>query len=179
MTTHDRGAALVLAMMGVALLAALGFSLSVLTSVEMRVAANYTHAYEAMAAAETALEFAAQEILGIADWSGVTAGSVRSAFVDGPPGGSRTLADGSTVDLSTLTARLGAKEWRLFAYGMLNGLEDLPSQAYVVVWAAPDPAGRPGMLALRADALGASGTRRAVKAAISRSGIRLWQELRK
>ncbi len=178
MITHDRGAALVLAIMAVALLAALAFSLSILTSVEMRVAANYTHAYEALAAAETALEFAAHEILGIADWSGVTAGSVRSTFVDGPPGGSRTLADGTTVDLTALTARLGTKEWRLFAYGKLDGLEKLPSHAYIVVWAAPDPAGRPGMLALRADALGASGTRRAVQAAISRSGIRLWQELR-
>jgi hypothetical protein len=177
MITHDRGAALVLAMMAVGLLAALAFSLSILTSVEMRVAANFTHAYEAMAAAETALEFAAHEILGIADWSSVTAGSVRSTFVDGLPGGSRTLADGTTVDLTVLTARLG-KEWRLFAYGKLDDLEKLPSQAYIVVWAAPDPAGRPGMLALRADALGASGTRKAVQAAISRSGIRLWQELR-
>jgi Tfp pilus assembly protein PilX len=58
---NDRGAALVLAMMAVALLAALGLSLSVLTSIEAKVAANYTNAHEMMAAAETALEFAARE----------------------------------------------------------------------------------------------------------------------
>lgn len=175
---NDRGAALVLAMMTVALLAALGLSLSVLTGVEMRVAANYTHAHEAMAAAETALEFAARETLGISDWDSIEAGSTRSAFVDGAPGGSRTLADGASVDLTALTANLGNPNWRLFAYGALNRLENLQSNAYIVVWAAPDPAGQAGVLVLRADALGPSGTRRAVQATISRWGILSWKEVR-
>jgi len=175
---NNKGAALVLAMMAVALLAALGLSLSVLTGVGMRVAANYTYAHEAMSAAETALEFAVQETFGISDWSGVAAGSTRSAFVDGAPGGSRTLADGSSVDLTALTTSLGNPGWRLFAYGALNRLESLPSNAYIVVWAAPGPPGQDSVLALRADAFGPSGTRRAVQTIISRGGVLSWKDVR-
>lgn len=175
---NDRGVALVLAMMAVALLAALGLSLSVLTSIEAKVAANYTNAHEMMAAAETALEFAVRETLNISDWSAVVAGSTRSAFVDGAPGGPRTLADGSSVDLTALTATLGDDSWRLFAYGTLSRLENLRSNAYIVVWAAPDPPGQHAVLALRADAFGPSGTRRGVQATISRWGVLSWREMR-
>ncbi len=174
----DRGAALVVAMMAVALLAALGLSLSVLTSVEMKVAANYTDAHEMMAAAETALEFAVRETLSIGDWSGIVAGNTRSVFVDGAPGGPRTLADGSTVDLTALTAALDDGSWHLFAYGTLSHLENLRSNAYIVVWAAPYPEGQDAVLALRADAFGSSGTRRAVQATISRWGVLSWNEMR-
>jgi hypothetical protein len=175
---NDRGAALVLAMMAVALLAALGLSLSVLTSIEAKVAANYTNAHEIMAAAETALEFAVRETLSISDWSGIVAGSTRSAFVDGAPGGPRTLADGSTVDLTALTVTLGDGSWHLFAYGALGRLENLRSNAYIVVWAASDPPGQHAVLALRADAFGPSGTRRGVQGTISRSGVLSWKEMR-
>ena len=174
----SRGAALVLAMMAVALLAALGLSLSVLTGTEMRVAANYTGAYEAMAAAETALEFAAHETLGMSDWSAVAAGKTRSAFVDGAPAGSRLLADGSSVDLTALTANLGNLSWQLFAFGALNRLENLSSSAYIVVWAASDPGGHKGILILRADAFGPLGTQRAVQATISRGRILSWKAVR-
>jgi len=175
---NDRGAALILSMMAVALLSALALSLSVLTSTETKVAANYTTAHEMMAAAETALEFAVSETLGISDWSGIAAGSTRSAFVDGLPLGPRTLADGSTVDLTALTATLGDDSWHLFAYGALGRLENVRSNAYIVVWAAPNPPGQDAVVALRADALGPSGSRRAAQATISRMGVLSWMEVR-
>ena len=173
-----KGAALVLAMLAVALLAALGLSLAVITSVEMRVAANYSYAQEAMSAAETALGLAVQELLGIVEWRGVTDGSTRSGFVDGTPDGARSLSDGSSLDLAELTTNLGDPGWRLFAYGALSRLGGLPSNAYVVVWAGPDPAGREGVVALRADAFGPSGTRRAVQATVSRQGVLSWKDVR-
>jgi hypothetical protein len=175
---NNKGAALVLAMMAVAFLAALALSLSMLTGVEMRVAANYSDAHEAMSAAETALEFAVREALSITDWSGVAAGNIRSTFADGGPGGLRTRADGSTVDLTALTTDLGDPLWRLFAYGALSRLENVPSNAYIVVWAKPDPVGSQEGLALRADAFGSAGTRRGVQAAVSRRGVLSWKEVR-
>jgi hypothetical protein len=174
----DRGTALVVAMMAVALLSALALSLSVLTSIETKVAANFSTAHEMMAAAETALEFAVRETLGITDWSGIAAGSTRSVFVDGAPLGPRTLADGSTVDLTALTATLGDDSWRLFAYGELDRLEDVRSNAYIVVWAAPEPPGQSAVVALRADAFGPSGSRRGAQVTISRLGVLFWKDVR-
>lgn len=172
----SRGAALVLVMMAVALLAALGLSLSILANMEMRVAGNYSHAQETMSAAETALELAARELLTMADWSAVASGAAKSAFTDGPPGGSRSLADGTPVSLPGLTTALGDAAWQLFAHGA-QGLWDLPTSAYVVVWARPDPSD-PAVMLLRADAFGANGARRAVQAAVARSRVLSWGELR-
>jgi len=175
---NSRGAALILAVMAIALLAALGLSLAVLTGMEMRVAANYALAHEAMSAAETALELAVRDVLGMADWSGVLDGSTRSWFVDGPPGGPRTLSDGAILDLATVTANLGNPEWRPFAYGPLSRFENLPSNAYVVVWTAPELAGQEGVMVMRAEAFGPSGARRAVQASVSRRGVLAWWEVR-
>lgn len=177
MSDH-KGAALVVAIMAVALLSALGLSLAVLTDTEVRVASNYAHAHEARNAAEAGLELAVQELLAIADWPGVMAGTTRSAFVDGAPGGERTLSDGSLLNLADLTASLGDRGWHLFAYGALNRRDDIPSDAYIVVWVGPDPAGEEGVLVLRADAFGPSGTRRAVQAAVSPSRVLSWKEVR-
>jgi hypothetical protein len=174
----DKGAALVVAIMALALLAALGLSLAVLTDTEVRVVGNYARAYEAENAAEVGLEMVVQELLAVADWDGVAAGTARSAFVDGPPGGERTLSDGTVLNLSDLTAGLGNARWQLFAYGALNRLDDLPSDAYVVVWAGPDPAGREGVLALRADAFGPQGTRKGVQAALSAARVLFWTDVR-
>jgi hypothetical protein len=178
MSAKERGAALILAMMALALLAALGLSLAVLTSIEARVAANYTNADEAMAASETALEFATREILRTTDWTGIVGGSTRSIFLDGPSAGARTLADGSSVDLSQLTTNLGNPAWHLFAHGFLRDLESVSSNAYIVIWAAGDPPGQEAVLAVRSDAFGPSGTRRGLQATISRSGILSWGEVR-
>lgn len=171
----NRGAALVLAMMALALLAALGLSLSVLANIEMRVAANYSQALELMSAAEAGLELTAQELLLVADWPGVASGSVRSTFNDGTPG-ARTLPDGTSISLPRLTADLGDAAWQPFAHGPQD-LWELPISAYVVVWARPDPSDGAGMV-LRAEAFGPSGARRGVQAAIARSRVLSWAELR-
>ena len=49
---HNRGAALVLAMLAVFFLAAIGASLAIVTSTELRIAASYTDAMELRYAAE-------------------------------------------------------------------------------------------------------------------------------
>ena len=171
----DRGAALVLAIMALALVAALGLSLSVLANIEMRVAANYSQALEMRSAAEAGLELSARELLTVADWPAVASGSVRSAFNDGAPG-TRALPDGASISLPRLTADLGDGAWQPFAYGG-HELWGLPIGAYVVVWVRPDPATGGAML-LRAEAFGPAGSRRAVQAAVTRSRVLSWVELR-
>ena len=174
----DRGVALVLAIMAVALLAALGFSLAVMTDTEMRVAANYSYAQEAMSAAESALELVVHELLSLADWSGVVDGTTPSGFVDGAPAGDRTLSDGLVLNLEDLTEKFADPRMRLFAYGSLRRLAGAPSDAYIVVWIGPDPAGMDGELTVRAAAFGTSGTRRVVQATVSPSKVLSWKEWR-
>ena len=170
----SKGVALVLVTMAVALLSALGLALSLLANIEMRIAGSYSHAQEAMSAAETGPELTAHELLTIADWDGVASGQIRSALVDGPPAGSRILADGASVSLPGLTSGLGDSSWRLFAHGPA-GIWNLPTSEYVVVWARN---GASGAMVLRADALGSNGARRAVQASVTRSRVLSWGELR-
>jgi hypothetical protein len=170
----SRGVALVLALMAVTLLAALGLSLSVLTSVEARIAGNYSQAYEARSAAESALEFAVYALQTIPDWDAVAAGAVTSTFVDGPAEGARQLSDGSSVNLTLLTSTLGQPGLRLFAYGPLSELTGRPSILYIIVWVGPDPEGREGTMLLRADAFGPAGMRRAAQARVSHAAVLSW-----
>ena len=170
----NRGVALVLVMMAVALLSALGLSLSLLANIEMRIAGNYSNGHEAMSAAETGLELTAQELLTIADWSAVASGAVRSTFIDGPPSGSRSLADGTSISLTGLTTALGDSSWQLFAHGA-SSVWNLPASAYVVVWAKSGPSGD---MFLRADAFASNGARRAVQTTVARSRVLSWAELR-
>lgn len=172
--SDNRGVALVLALMAVALISALGLSLSVLTSVEMRIASNFSEAQEARSAADSALEIAVQELWRIADWGTVAGGGVRSAFVDGRPDGTRQLSDGSSLNLAELTGNLGETGWQLFAYGPLSSIAALPSSIYIVAWARSDPSGREGIMELRADAFGPAGTRRSVQATVSRTAVLSW-----
>jgi hypothetical protein len=171
------GAALLLAIMAVALISALALSLSVLTSIEMRAAANYTNALEARNAAEVALEITVRELLGMTDWGTVTAGTTRSAFIDGLPDGTRLLLDGSTLDLTDLTGNLGDSGWRLFANAPLRRLGLPSSTAYIVVWVRAN-AQQEAVLDVRADAFGLSAARRSVQATLSRAGVLLWTEVR-
>jgi hypothetical protein len=86
------------------------------------------------------------------------------------------------LSLTAVTAGLDARGWRLFAFGPLSRLQAQDSQrstAYLVVWIADDPAGDPAVLAVRAEAFGPGGTRRAVEAVISQSsGLLSWNEVR-
>jgi len=166
--TDERGVALVLAMMAVLLLSALGLALAAATATELMIAANYRTGQEAFYAADAAAERALSELPAVASWDPLFDGSLQSTFVDGPPSGARTLADGSTIDLAQvtnvsncgkktactaadLTANLtgdrpwGANNpvWRLYAYGRLAGVA--PGVAgssifYVVVFVGDDSA---------------------------------------
>jgi len=184
----QRGTALVIAVMGVCLMAALGASLAVMTGTETRIAANYVHATQAAYAAEAALEIAIQELVAQNDWPALLSGTALSTFTDGAPGGSRGLGDGSVLDLGMLTSQMKMDNptWRMFAFGPLSQIQptqDLRSNGYLVVWVGSDPAEDAVSLALRAEAFGAAGTRRAVEATVRKTeagGVRMlsWREVR-
>lgn len=158
--------AIILALMATLLMSALGAALVLTTSSEALIAANFRNAQEGVYAADAALERAMDDLASIPEWNPILDGSTQSAFVDGPPSGVRTLADGSLLDLgqtvnmmncrkatpcsasnlTTMTAERpwGANNpvWLLFAYGPLSSL--LPAHAidsayYVIVMVADDP----------------------------------------
>ena len=131
----DRGMVLIVVLVTIALLAALGAALTVATTTEVAIAANYREATETLYAAEAGVAFVMQEVAAIGDWSGVAAGSGQSAFVDGSPAGTRVVGS-SVVDLTDATDILNAiapagpgavPPWVLHAFGPLQDL--LPSSA--------------------------------------------------
>jgi hypothetical protein len=95
----ERGAALVLALFAIAIMAALGSALILLSTSDTEITANHRAGVEAFHAADAALERALVDLNGVLDWNPVLGGTVISTFVDGSPG-VRTLADGSTLDLT-------------------------------------------------------------------------------
>lgn len=167
----DRGVALVVALMALLLLTAIGAALVLATSTEVLISSSFRGGVQALYAADAAVEWAAADVAAVVpDWPTLLGGSVRSPFVDGAPSGSRLLADGSVVDLSSVAAANPA--WRLYAYGALRDLLPIssrPSPFYVVVFVAPDPAG-PERLKLRAEAFGLRGAHRIVELDVLRSG---------
>jgi len=163
----EEGVALVLALMAVLLLSALGFALVMSTSTETMIASNYASAQEGLYAADAVVERAMDDLLTVPDWNRLLDGSTTSAFVDGPPSGTRTMVDGSTLDLQQVVnmANCGKTStcsdadltsnatgdrpwqannpvWHLYAYGPVNSL--LPSNTinspfYAVIMVADDP----------------------------------------
>ncbi|HEY3043852.1 MAG TPA: pilus assembly PilX N-terminal domain-containing protein [Vicinamibacterales bacterium] len=158
--------AIILALMATLLMSALGAALVLTTSSEALISANFRNAQEGLHAADAALGRAMDDLASIPEWNAILDGSAQSAFVDGPPSGVRTLADGSVLDLArtvnmmncrkatpcsaaNLTAMTAERPWgannpvwRLFAYGPLSSL--LPAHAiespfYVIVMVADDP----------------------------------------
>ena len=173
-TRGNRGAALVLALLAVFFMAALGASLAIMTSTELRITASYADAMELRYAAEAALEAVIQEFAASADWNAVLAGPAVSVFADGAPGGRRTLSDGSAIDLDELTNQVvaGNPTFRLFGFGpaqRLQPAENLGVDGYLVVWIGDDPEENPAILALRAEGFGASGMRRMLEARVLRT----------
>ena len=159
--------AVVIALLSLLLMSALGAALVLTTSSESMITANFGGSQEGLYAADAVLERAVDDLAAIADWNGILTGATRSAFVDGPPGGVRPIADGSVLDLdalldltncrqtatcsqSGLTALTSSRPWgannpvwQLFAYGRLASLLPagmIESPFYVVVMAADDPA---------------------------------------
>jgi hypothetical protein len=184
----QHGTALIIAVMGVCLTAALGASLAVMTGTEMMIAANYVRAKEAGYAAEAGLEIGMQELGAQPDWIAVLSGTASSTFADGAPAGTRNLGDGSALDLTALISQTAMENpaWRLFAFGPLRHIQsaqDRQSDDYVVVWVGSDPAGDAASVTVRADAFGPAGARRTVEATARKTedgGVRMvsWREIR-
>lgn len=163
---REDGVALMIAMMAMLLMTALGVMLILTTSSETIIAGNYRNSGEAMYAADAVLERAIDDLLTVSDWNSLLGGSVQSAFVDGAPGGARTLPDGSTIDLTqalnmancekvttcsttemdaiTTERPWGADNprWQLYAYGRIRDLtptDSIDSSCYVIVMVGDDP----------------------------------------
>lgn len=159
----EDGVAVIVAMLAMLLMMALGWALVLSTSSETLVAANFRDSGEAGYAADAALERSIADLSRERDWNVVLSGAVQSSFVDGAPGGVRSLADGSTIDLFqrqnlancskvsvcgedelnrvTRARPWGANNprWRLYAYGSLAAFS-VDSPYYVVVMVADDGA---------------------------------------
>jgi len=175
------GAALLTALMAMMLMTALATALMLTTITETRIASSYGAGIEAFYAADAGIERAIDDLRTIPDWSALAAKEATSTFVDGPPGGPRTLWDGTTLDLGeeTRMVREGdGSPWRLFAYGALADMLPpgrLKSRAYVVVWVgdSPDAPFRPGEEALKllAQAYGPQGARRSLQVVLARKPI--------
>jgi hypothetical protein len=94
--------ALIISLLAVLLMTALGAAAVLTTSAETRIAASFRNAHESLSAADAALQIAIADLDGRSDWNAVLSGNVRSAFIDGPPTGSRTLSNGSWLDLDAV-----------------------------------------------------------------------------
>jgi PilX N-terminal len=164
---REDGVALIVALMATMLMTALGVALILTTSTETMITANYRNGQEGLYAADAALERAMDDILTVPDWNNLLNGSTQSAFIDGPPNGTRTLPDGTQIDLtqlvnqsncgkvtscspSDLTGNLTGDRawglnnpvWQLYAYNRLDAIVpsgSINSQYYVVVLVADDP----------------------------------------
>jgi hypothetical protein len=163
---REDGVALVIAMMAMLLMMALGVALVLTTSSETIIAGNYRNSSEALYAADAALERAMDDLLTVPDWNSLLDGSVQSAFIDGAPGGTRTLPDGSTIDLTQVLTMANCEKvttcsatdmdaitterpwgpnnprWQLYAYSRMSDLmppEVVDSAFYVIVMVGDDP----------------------------------------
>jgi PilX N-terminal len=167
---RDDGFVLIAVLLTIVLLSAVGSALVLTTTTETRIAANFRDANEALDAAEAIVEVSLADIVAAPDWNQLIGGATRSAFVDGPPTGARSLADGSTIDLAVVASMANCEKplpcttadmdaatedrpwgtnnprWTLFAYGrladILPGTTDSPF--YVVLMAGDDPAENDG-----------------------------------
>jgi len=163
---HEDGIAMLMAMAATLLMSALGVALVLSTSAEAVIASNFRDATECAYASGAALERTLDDLGAAGDWNAVLTGAARSTFVDGAPSGTRTLADGSTVDLEravnladcgriqpcsdaemdAVTSRRpwGANNprWQLYAYGRFSDMlpgQTIDSPYYVMVMVGDDP----------------------------------------
>jgi hypothetical protein len=161
----ERGAALITALMAMMLLTALGLALVMSTSTETKITGNFRAGQEGLYAADAGIERVMDDLLTVPDWNNILKGTIRSAFIDGSPSGLRTLADGTTLNLTEATNMVNCGKvstcsitemnlvteerpwgpnnprWVLYAYGPLNTIVPtgtVNSQIYVIVWVADD-----------------------------------------
>jgi hypothetical protein len=164
---NQRGAALLISLMAMLVMLALGTAVMLVAITETRIASSYGAGIETLYAAEAGVERAISDLRAIPDWRGLASSATMSGFVDGPPGGTRTLPDGRTLDLTEATSA----PWRVFACGPLAGLlppGSIESRAYVVVWVADPSTHDPASLALLAHAYGPQGARRVLEVVVAR-----------
>lgn len=160
--TSARGIALVAVLLVSGLVFVIASGLTLLSSVGHLAARNHRDAARLEAAARAGVQLAAGA-LEHADWSGVLAGSVVAAGVDGTPAGVRHVHGrpldlaaethlincGRTVPCSsaqralvTLERPWGANNpfWQLFLFGPLSSLAAFrhPPDSYVLAWVADD-----------------------------------------
>jgi hypothetical protein len=161
----DEGVALIVALMAMLLFTALGLALVLNTTAEGMIAGNFRFGQEAFYGADAAVERAIDDLQAVPNWNNILQGMGRSTFADGSPGGSRTLSDGTAIDLmqatnmancnhtaactvaemnsSTADRPWGANNpwWNLYAYGPLNSIVPtgtVNSNVYVIVWVGDD-----------------------------------------
>ena len=178
----ERGAAVVMALGALSLLAALGVTMLLTSTSEMLIAGMFRDQRAAVYAADAIAARALDELAQWPDWNAVLAGSPSPSLVDGgSPAVPRVLDDGSTIalasvvnmancqkasactvaELEAVSARRpwGANNprWQLYAYGPLRNV--LPAGAlaspwYVVLLVGDDPLRAADVIALRAEAFG-------------------------
>ena len=157
---------MIIALMAMTLMIALGTALIITTTTESRIVANFRNNSESLYAADAAIERSLDDLLTVPDWNNLLNGTVKSALVDGPPSGNRTLADGAVLNLDEVLSMancakttpctsaemdaptlerpwaLNNPRWQLFAYGKINDIlpqGGINSPYYVVVLVADDP----------------------------------------
>ena len=169
---NEGGAALIVAVLTLTMVGAVAAALALNAATDAMLAAEFERAHEARYAAEAGLERAIADLPAIVDWNALAGGLAASTFVDGPPLGGRTLADGSTLELSRVPP---TPAWHLFAYGPIDAL--LPggrirSRFYIValVAAAPSVSGTQQAVWLRCEAFGPRGSHQMAQAVLEPSG---------
>ena len=87
--TGQRGIALIMVMHLTAFLSALGLGLILAVFMDRLATGNMSGSVAMLFAADGAIELAARDLAQADDWDAVLAGSQRSSFTDGAPGGVR------------------------------------------------------------------------------------------
>jgi hypothetical protein len=191
----ERGAALLLAIALVLLVAAIAGAVTIASRTEVLIAADFRQSRAILYAAEGAAALAVRDLGAAADWTAVLTGASASSFTDGSPVGLRTLPGGDDVVLCCGSASLtddvqrrahGGRSWgadtpvwQMFAWGPATAWLPpgrIDSPIYVVAWVADDPAdgdGNPyadsnGFLELHVHALATGGGRRVVDVVVER-----------
>jgi hypothetical protein len=179
----DRGLAILVAVFTMVIVSALGAAVVLTTATESLIGAGFRAAQQSVYTAEAAGEWMVGELgAPAADWPLIAGGAVRSGFADGPPNGTRTLSDGTVVDLGSVAAAHAG--WHIYANGRLDDLLPVAARGtgfYVVILTSPDGS-TPDRVKIRALAYGPRGAHAGVEMGAVRrpGGVRVdsWLETR-
>jgi Tfp pilus assembly protein PilX len=105
----ERGMALIVALMAMALMSALGMALMLMSQTETMISSNYRDNMEGEYAADAGIERVMDDVLTVPEWNtllasndGITS-SITSGFVDTNPSTPVTMPDGRTINLASAT----------------------------------------------------------------------------